>query len=374
MMTDMPKVVHVTSVHHPLDTRIFRKECRTLVEAGYDVVLVAPHSRDEIVDGVRIRALPRPTSRVQRMALTTFQACRAARRENAVLYHVHDPELIPVAYVLQRKGQHVIYDMHENVRGALVGKHWIPSALRKLVSSAYCRLERSLLPDIPVIFAESAYAELYPWLRQTAVVLNLPDCRDLRNITAPKHSVYTLGYMGYVSVSRGCKVTLDALRIIAGQGHTMHFECVGPYRQTEKREMEALAQRHHLSNIRFHGRLPQHDGWRLMASCHTGLAVLQPDDNYVRSYPTKMFEYMALGLPVVVSDFPLYRSIVERADCGLCVDPTQPQSLADALLYLSANPATAKEMGANGKVLVDTEMNWETEARKLLQFYDEILI
>ena len=110
-----------------------------------------------------------------------------------------------------------------------------------------------------------------------------------------------------------------------------------------------------------------------MARCHIGLAMLEPVPNYLESYPTKLFEYMALGLPVVTSNFPLYREIVERVGCGICVDPRDPVAIAGGMRRLLENPAEASDMGMRGRKAVRERFNWDTEAQKLIAFYALLL-
>jgi glycosyltransferase involved in cell wall biosynthesis len=129
----------------------------------------------------------------------------------------------------------------------------------------------------------------------------------------------------------------------------------------------------HIQGVTFYGRLPLEEGLNVIARCHVGLAVLKPIPNYIESYPTKMFEYMALGLPVIVSDFPLYRQIIDKYRCGLCVDPNNPAQLADALRFMIKNPDQAVAMGQRGQMAVFGEMNWAAEGRKLVDFYHSIL-
>ena len=115
------------------------------------------------------------------------------------------------------------------------------------------------------------------------------------------------------------------------------------------------------------------DAWRLAAGAVAGLAVLEPEPNYVESFPTKMFEYMALGLPVVVSDFPLYRDVVDSSACGLCVDPLDSAALAAALERLIRDPALAHELGRKGREAVQTRYRWDQQLDALEAFYRDNL-
>ncbi len=80
-----------------------------------------------------------------------------------------------------------------------------------------------------------------------------------------------------------------------------------------------------------------------------------------------------MGIPVIVSNFPLYRSIIEDHKCGICVDPLDPQAIADALSHLMDNPSEAKAMGARGRAAVEEIYNWDVESVKLLDFYTKVL-
>ncbi|MBN2083276.1 glycosyltransferase [bacterium] len=369
----MTTVVHVTTVHPLKDSRIFYKECASLRQAGYRVVLIAQHDCDETVDGIEVRALPAPTDRRDRMTRLTRLAWERCRVEDADIYHAHDPELLPKMAQLAKRGKRVIYDMHENVVRDMLTKPWLPAALRPLVSLGVGWGLRRWLRGLAVVFAEQSYAREYPWIRRGVVVENLPRLEELARIATAKTEPPAVGYLGSVTRLRGSRVMLQALAILQAEGRAVALECIGPATAEHRAELAAEVARLGLSGVRFHGRLEPREAWRVLAGCRGGLALLADIPNYRESYPTKLFEYMGLGLPVVVSGFPLYRNIVDGARCGFCVDPADPAQAAAALRQLLDNPAIAVEMGERGQQAVREHYSWRTEEVKLLGLYQELL-
>ena len=114
------------------------------------------------------------------------------------------------------------------------------------------------------------------------------------------------------------------------------------------------------------GRLGRPAVTDLLARARAGLVVLHPTPQYVDAYPTKLFEYMAAGLPVVASDVPLWRRIVEGTGCGLLVDPLDPAAIAAACARLLADEALAAQMGAAGREAALARFAWRGEAERLV--------
>ncbi|HLR32402.1 MAG TPA: glycosyltransferase, partial [Fodinibius sp.] len=152
----MKKIVHISSAHGLFDNRIFWKECKSLNEK-YDLTLIIPYNKSGVIEGIRVIGLQSETSRVKRMLIATFNAYRHAVKEDATLYHLHDPELIPVGLLLRLRGKQVIFDMHENTPKSIRSKRWVPERIRTLTSSLYSILERITLNRFGVIFAEESY-------------------------------------------------------------------------------------------------------------------------------------------------------------------------------------------------------------------------
>ena len=125
--------------------------------------------------------------------------------------------------------------------------------------------------------------------------------------------------------------------------------------------------------VDFHGWADRSQVAVILGSVRAGLAVLHPTPKYLDAWPTKMFEYMSVSLPVIVSDFPLWRGIVEDAGCGLLVDPLDSTAIASAMQWILDHPAEAEAMSRRGREAVEKQYNWETEAEKLVALYNKLL-
>ncbi|MEZ5339053.1 MAG: glycosyltransferase [bacterium] len=365
----MPKAIHVTSVHRLHDNRIFHKQCASLRDNGWEVVLVAQHDRDESISGIRVRALPRPANRMERMTKLPELALGICREEGADICHLHDPELLKIAALLKRDVSPVVFDMHENIVKDILTKPWLPALLRPAVSAYVRQRLRRWLSGMPVIFAELSYHADYPYVDTYTTVLNMPRHAELSGIRAEKHLRPTLVYVGGVTRARGSVTMLEALARLQAAGLDCALELVGPVEERHRQELDELISSRGIANVRFHGFLPAGEAWPVAARCHVGMALLSSIPNYVESYPSKIFEYMALGLPVVTSDFELYRSVIAESAAGICVDPEDATAVAETLAALLADGERMEEMSAAGRAITGSRFNWETEERRLLDFY-----
>ncbi|HOL44542.1 MAG TPA: glycosyltransferase family 4 protein [Methanothrix sp.] len=369
----MKKVVHITTVHPPFDTRIFHKECRTLASAGYDVSLIVQHDCDEVLDGVRIIALPRPRNRLCRILGLTWQAFRLALRQQADVYHFHDPELLPVGVRLKLLTQaKVIYDVHEDVPQQILTKHWIAAPLRRPLSLAFNVAEKLMARALDaVVVATEGIAEKFTQL-DPVVIHNYPDLRML-HIQTPlpfENRENTLVYIGGINKLRGAFEMVRALEDV-DSATDMKLDLMGRFEPASlEKELQAMTG---YRRVRFLGWLPWTEAWQRARGAIAGLVLFHPAPNHTRSLPNKLFEYMAAGLPVIASNFPLWRQIIEEARCGITVDPLKPEEIAEAIEYLIKHPSEAQMMGENGRHAVVERYNWEKEGEKLTRLYEELL-
>jgi glycosyltransferase involved in cell wall biosynthesis len=369
-----PRACVLTSAHPAFDVRIFHKESVSLVKAGYDVTLVAPHSESVNCSGMRIEAVPQRSARWQRMLLTTIDVYRRALRADADSYHFHDPELMPIALLLRATGKPVIYDVHEDLPRTLPYKKYVPAWLRKPLEFLLDRMELLAAPFFSgLIAATPEIAERFRRVpTRVAVVQNYPLLEEFLPTAVSPDSQATR-YVAYVGMritkARGAHEMVRAIGI-ASRSTNIRLKLVGSVDSPELlSELRSTSGWHATDYL---GHRDRRGVAEVTQRAFAGLVVLHPEPNYINSHSVKLFEYMCAGIPVIASDFPLYRSIVAGSRCGLVVDPLDPVQIAQAIEYLCARPDEAKEMGARGRHAVLTRYNWGNEEKTLLNFYREI--
>lgn len=369
----MSRAVHLTTVHPPFDTRIFHKECKTLAKAGYEVVLIAPHDRDETIKDVKIRAVPKPKGRRERMTRTAWRVYCVALQEKADLYHFHDPELIPIGLLLRARGKRVIYDVHEDAPRQLLSKFWLPRWSRKVLAWITEAVEDlSARAFDGLVAATPTIAQRFPD-QKTVTVQNFPTLDELMPSqtldTAQEHPPLIV-YVGGISTTRGIKEMVQAMSLLPESQH-VRLILAGLFQPPE---LEAeLRQMPGWERVQFLGWQDHQRVAQLLSKAQIGLVILHPIINYLDSYPVKLFEYMAAGLPVIASNFPLWKEIVEGNECGLTVDPLNPKEIAKTIEYLLDNPDERRKMGENGRRAVLEKYNWDNESKKLLALYERVL-
>jgi glycosyltransferase involved in cell wall biosynthesis len=366
----------LTSVHPPTDTRILFKQAATLVRAGHTVYLVARSGNAAVGCGVHHIALPAPRSRTARL-LTCLQLLRQALRLRCDVYHLHDPELLPLAALLKlATGAAIVFDVHEDVRRQIRNKYWIPAALRSPLARAYGVAERLCLLWVDrVVVAEDSYTSLYG-TRQPVPIRNYPTLGVLAKVArweGPR--AYSgrpeLVYCGTIARIRGALEMIEAVHLLAGKFPRVHLHLIGAcFPEVLEQEIAARVRAHGLeAQVTMHGRMPLDRAMEVVSQCDIGLAILHPDPNYLHSLPTKMFEYMALRLPVIVSNFGLWRGIVDGTGAGVTVDPLSPHEIAAAVEHLAGTKETLAEMGERGCRAVRTTYSWEPEGERLVAMY-----
>ena len=372
MQPKLPKVVHLTSVHSALDPRIFYKECRSLARAGFEVTVVGPCVQDMVSHEVQIKAIPPSQSRIERMTRTVWRVYREALKQQADIYHFHDPELLFVGLALRAHGKAVIYDIHEDVPKDVMSKEYLPLWSRRLISVFAEKVETSCAGHFSalVIVTPSIAHRFGKVHKSIAIVRNYPYHRD---IVVPEDGSpwnarrESVAYIGNISEQRGIRQMIAAMDLLPTDLPAT-LELVGN-RVPDGLAPGEIEKAPGWQRVRHYGILDQPSTFKVLHQVRAGVVLFQPVPNHIEAMPQKMFEYMGAGLPVIASDFPLWRHILGDTGCGIFVNPTDPKAIAKAIEYVLRHPEEAEEMGKRGRAAVIERYNWDSQAKELVKLY-----
>lgn len=361
------KICHITSMHYALDTRIFEKECKSLVKI-YDVSLIAPNIEDCEKDGIKIYGVKTKKNRISNM-LNTRPFIKRALEIDADIYHAHDPELMQALLKLKKKGKKIVFDYHENYTEYLLTKEWIPSGFRSLFSHAFAYYERKCLPYYDAVITVTPYIakRLSKYNERVHIITNYPKLHTFIDHRQWGRRVCFVGGIipewMLLNVVKSF-MSIDGVFSLAGRiGSNSLFKSM--------QELESW------SKVNYSGVLPYDKVIDYMQTSSAGLAVSTYNDpNACYKEGTlgvnKLFEYMMAGIPVIASDLTIWKEIVDKYECGICVDPNDVDSISKAIKYVFDNPEEAKRMGDNGRYAAQTKYNWGTQEKALYAIYDNL--
>jgi glycosyltransferase involved in cell wall biosynthesis len=369
----MVKVCHLTSVHSATDERIFYKECVSLANAGYEVFIVAPNTKNYTNLGVNIIGVePKRDGRLYRMFFLTKEVFRKGLEIDAEVYHLHDPELLPIGLKLIKKGKRVIFDSHEDVAAQISTKTWIPKPVRLFLSYMFLRYEKKVLSqfDAVVSVTPSIVERLARLNSNTYQITNYPVIKkDIEPLPNRKWG-RSFCFAGGISEQWLHHNILQALDGIEGVKYKLVGLGEGDY-------MDTLKKMKSWDKVDYQGKIPHSQVIDFIAESTVGMALNEYSPNVGGKLGslgnTKLFEYMKAGIPVICTDFILWRQLVEKWECGICVNPYNVEEISLAIQYLFQNLDKAKQMGENGRLAYEQEYNWGTQEPILFKLYKDVL-
>ena len=364
-------VLILTSVHHPFDTRIYHREAKTLVEAGYKVTIIAAQAQThQTVQGINFIGIKRPRWRLGRV-LNWLTFIKLALKAKADIYHFHDPDLLIAGLFLKLStGKPVIYDNHDPYIEAILQREWLPLWSRSIVSTLFGVIEKTIAANLVVIVANERQCQRFP---KATLIRNYPDLTAFESQLEPPTRKQEVIYAGSLSEARGM---FDLIKIAEALKPTPTvISVLGPIpnQQLEDQVKHMVAQKQLEPMIKFEGRVPYDQIVSRLRHASVGIIPFQDVPDHAIIIPTKLFEYAACGLPVVASDLPPIRQYMTEMNCGLLVEPGNPQAFAEAVIYLLHHPQEARRLGQNGQLAVFNRYNWATEAERLLELYRSLL-
>jgi len=323
------------------------------------------------VQGVTLHPLPPKSAggRLGRMLLHAWRCFRIAKSLRADIYHFHDAELIPYGIWLAMTGKRVVYDAHEDLPRDIMDKEWIPRWARGLVAGTFGALEHfSVKRFLSVITATPHIENRFKRFNSMATAINnYPLVAELAPGANRHVRLRQICYVGGISRIRGIQPLIEALPKVPDIRLVLCGEFAEADFEAEVKSLPGWAQ------VDYRGQVARAGLQQIMGESLAGVVTFLPLPNHVDAQPNKMFEYMSAELPVIASDFQLWRQIIDGANAGLCVDPESPDAIAAAIRQLADHPALVEQMGKAGRHAVLTRYNWPTEAEKLIRYYKGLL-
>ncbi|MFT3904538.1 MAG: glycosyltransferase family 4 protein [Niabella sp.] len=381
----------MVSYHHSaFDDRIYWKECLSLKKAGYEVSHVASGVQDRIFvskEGIALIEVCKGGKRtVWNKLRSPFynyillqRIYHAAEQQGADVYHLHDWPLALLASDLKRlpNKPKVIFDVHDNNQADMLARRAFKGFGKKiyfkLLADYIFDKERKFYAACDaMIFAEEKVRDKF-----STILKDIP-CYCVHNYSyfspvepvADRHYEYDLIYSGTVNLNRGMVELIKAVEIVKRDRPLIKALIIG----FASEELFSFLQRLILSlglaeNIEMKRSVPFAEIQDYYLKSRIGVCVLHPTPKFLEAIPIKIFEYMAFGLPVIISNKGIATKYIVEPNAGLTVEPLSLEDIASAIHQLLDNPKEAELLGSNGRNAIRDKYNWSREEKILLKLY-----
>ena len=363
------KVCHITSAHSRNDIRIFLKECISLAKNYYDVILIVNDSEpDEVNKDVKIISTKfKPRNRLDRFLNSKKLLLAKAIEVDADIYHLHDPDLLPLGNRLKSMGKKVIFDSHEDIPKQIIDKVWIPKIFRRFISNVYSLYEKNSLKKYDAVITVTPHIveRLLKINPNTVMITNYPIVDLDSNVNRkPNNSICFAGGVcsqhNHEKIIKAIEKIDNIEYILAGNGTKEYLNLLRSLPAWEK--------------VNYLGEIPYREVKYIYINSIAGLAINYSSQGKEQGSlgVTKLFEYMEAGIPVICSDYKLWKEVIEGNNCGICVDPHNIEEITKVIKYILNNPEKAKKMGENGRKAVIERYNWSTQEKVLIDLYERL--
>lgn len=359
------KYCFLTGLYGRADSLMVKRQGRSLVGAGYDVYMVLCDGlSDETKDGISfVSAGYKPKNRIGRL-FTKKRILEKALLINADYYQISDPELLSIAPLLKKGGKKVLFNLREYYPEMIKHKEYIPKTIRGGLSRIYDRKMKRYLPlyDVVICVTDSMNSLLKDkWgLTNTMVVSNFPWVNNDFNLTFEEYCNRgnVLCYEGTIYYQSRQENVFKALE----QLPQVHYVLAGKIDENYS----------FIKDLPYWSKVEFIDGFRyedlpgILAKATIGNVFRDFFGNDGSYGVLKIFDSMEAALPILLADTPLYRELVKKYNCGICLDPNDTNQIEGAIRYLVEHKREAYEMGQNGRKAVLERFSWEKESEKYI--------
>jgi len=367
-------IIIVSCGHNPDDERIYHREIKSLLKAGYDIRYFTRWNGEMDLSATNLHHI---NVKRKKYPIKKYIQFVSDRINDVSVLHLHEFELLPLAKKMKKKmNAKIVYDVHENLRDMWDTFSSKKGLFKKITNKLLSFFELSHLMYVDeVILANRVFGENYYEQKglKTTVVENFPSIDKISDPNFPPDSKLII-YQGQVSVERGVSVLIDAFKLVHDVHANVRLRIIGSPRTDGlffqiKNKINQMKLSDYIDLIKA---VPHDVIWEEMKKANIGVIPFLDTPLVRTNTPTKLFEYMAAGCAVVASDVPPIRYYLEKN--GELVTPGSAQSLADGIIKVMGNDSLFKKYLSEGKSKIRNHYNWEMEEKKLLNVYESLEI
>lgn len=372
------KICFLSSAHPPFDKRVYDKEAISLSLAGFKVqhLCAAERIGIEVHDGVEIITYRKPSGVIGRLC-QLFSLYRTAIRQQADMYHCNEVDSWFVGVLLRVfAGKKCVFDVHEHYPSTFAEQRF-PKVFQPTVAALIRIIFMILTPftERIVLAKRSVAADFHCSTDKKILVQNFTPLKNI-SFREQKRKPKSLGekmtivHFGLFSKMRGWPQVLEAMTLC--QHQNLDLIVIGEINDGTRKEFDDRVKDLRLGErVKVHNWMPFEQAFLQLLQADIGIIAFQPRIlNHVYAMPHKMFDYMAAGLAVLCPHFAIeVAPIVKQTRCGLLIDTSDPQDIANKLDSMLMDPAEVVAMGERGKSAVREHYNWEAEAEALIAMY-----
>lgn len=365
------------------DIRIYRKEIDSLLKKYFVHYIHSGQEANQLEknrDFLTFTCIKKPRNVVERLKnlFTIFK-----KINKADVIHLHNLELlllVPFLRIKYRRSK-IIFDMHEDFEETIKDREWIYPFFRKSLAKLY-KIYISFLMTFFLdytIVTTPLIKKKFQKFKNVAIIENFaPLMSEDKRVEIPNDIMACINdnlnktklvFTGMINDQRGILKILEAVSFTEDTVLLLLGKYEGGIEEKIRRKSSELSIE---NRIFMFNSVDYSIMSEIIKRCDIGMLTYLPLKNHVVTRPNKLFEYMMCSIPIIASDFPMYREIVQR-DCGWLVNPEDATSIQLAIEKYKNNPSLGKAYGQNGRKLYINEFNWSIEEKKLFSIYKEVL-
>jgi glycosyltransferase involved in cell wall biosynthesis len=370
----------VTSIHPDYDKRIWR-HATCLAREGYVIHLVSPWPPlPEKISNIHFHSFPRVSGLLNRVFRIPFLVTKRLWPvlSSVSIVHFHDIDLLPLMSVISRV-RPVVYDVHENFGDEVMRRAPLPLAIRRWLGTGLMwlqfifslRVKNVVLvtPHQEDDFSDPRFNKLH--------VRNYPSSKLLRDVTSDYATrPDTVVFIGAQHENNGSLLLVDIAKVLKPRYPALRFIIPDLFSKPrfKDRFLHELRKEDLVKTVQI---VPKVRSDRIMTILNRGTIGISPNlrvQQQIKGIHTKIFEYMAAGLPVVASDLPHQVQVIQEAEAGLLAQPESADSFAQAIATLIEDKTLAMRLGAKGQRAIQERYSFESQVALLTKYYDRILL